>query len=130
MTDYQCGSCSYESNDLDELRLHRRETGHSVTHGAEATGAAEHVELSAGSALDGRTAAEIVLGVLSAGVIVALALQTRGAKAAAAGLMVQLARGAKEKAHLAKEVARLAAENAYLKSASGAGKTLVRYRSS
>ncbi|MET9901214.1 hypothetical protein [Streptomyces sp. NPDC006446] len=28
MTGYQCESCSYESDDLDELQRHSQETGH------------------------------------------------------------------------------------------------------
>ncbi|GHE99379.1 hypothetical protein [Streptomyces fumanus] len=32
MTDYQCGSCSYGSDDLDELQGHSHRTGHVGIH--------------------------------------------------------------------------------------------------
>ncbi|TYC70671.1 hypothetical protein [Streptomyces sp. CB01881] len=47
MADYQCRSCSYESNDLGELRQHSHRTGHvgiPETDGVEIPEVAEAVE--------------------------------------------------------------------------------------
>ncbi|MGV9267465.1 hypothetical protein ACWDRR_22695 [Kitasatospora sp. NPDC003701] len=126
MTNYQCGSCPFTSTDPDEVRLHGREVGHPVVDGAEAAAeGARDVKVSAGPALDARTVGEAVVGVLGLGVIVALAWQNKGARAA---LVKQLAVAAKKEASLVAEVARLGKEVVYLKSASGAGKTLGGFR--
>ncbi|MFI1649773.1 hypothetical protein ACH4XT_22905 [Streptomyces avidinii] len=126
MTDYQCGSCSYGSNDLDELRQHSHQTGHvgmrekdgvleedgiEPPEVAEAVEEAEATESKSGK---GRVAAEVGFGLLAAATIGVLAWQNKGLKSMAGGLLVQLAESV--------------AENEYLKSASGAGTTLNRFR--
>ncbi|MEV0452109.1 hypothetical protein [Streptomyces sp. NPDC050600] len=115
MTRYPCGSCSYESNHLDDLRLHGKETGHALR--VEDTAAPADAKVSARRFLNVRTAAEVVIAGTAAGLL----WKCRGstvradrAAAMAAGLLTQLAEAAKE--------------IDYLKSASGAGKTLVQYR--
>ncbi|MFE7354557.1 hypothetical protein ACFU8Q_15445 [Streptomyces sp. NPDC057543] len=106
MTDYQCGSCSYGSDDLDDLRQHSIQTGHVST---------GPTEVKSGK---GRVVAGIGVGLLTVATGVFAwnykTLQYKALQSLAAGLVVQ--------------VAELAAENEYLKSASGAGKTLYSYR--
>ncbi|MEU0649332.1 hypothetical protein [Streptomyces umbrinus] len=120
MTDYQCGSCSYGSNDLDEFRQHSHQTGHAGIRekgDIEPPGVAEaveEVESTEGKSGRGRAAAEVALGALAIAAIGTLALKNKGLKSMAGALLVQLAEST--------------AENGYLKSASGAGTTLYGYR--
>ncbi|GHI04505.1 hypothetical protein AQI88_37100 [Streptomyces cellostaticus] len=108
MTDYRCGSCSYGSEDLDDLRQHSIQTGHDPAGPTE------------GKSGKGRVAAGIGVGVglltFATGVFAwnYKTVQYKALQSLAAGLVVQ--------------VAELAAENEYLKSASGAGKTLNSFR--
>jgi hypothetical protein len=120
MTNYHCGSCSYGTNDLDELRQHSHQTGHiGIREKAdivtpEVAEAVEEVEPTEGKSSRGRAAAEFGLGALAVVTIGALALKNKGLKSMAGALLVQLAEST--------------AENDYLKSASGAGTTLNGYR--
>ncbi|MFJ9448091.1 hypothetical protein ACIRRH_40680 [Kitasatospora sp. NPDC101235] len=113
MTDYQCGSCSYGSDDLDGLRQHSHRTGHVGSREkdgietSEVAEAVEEAETTEGRFGKGRAAAEVGLGLLAAAAIGALAVKN-------GALQVRLAK--------------LVAENAYLKSASGAGATLSSFR--
>ncbi|MEU9164300.1 hypothetical protein AB0D29_29025 [Streptomyces sp. NPDC048424] len=101
MTDYRCGSCSYGSDDLDDLRQHWIQSGHDSTG---PTG---------GKPGKGRAVAGLGAGLLIVATGV-LGWKYKALQSLAAGLVVQ--------------VAELATENDYLKSASGAGKTLNGYR--
>ncbi|MFE6056454.1 hypothetical protein ACFQ6N_37395 [Kitasatospora sp. NPDC056446] len=113
MTDYQCGSCSYGSNDPGELRQHSRRTGHvgiRKEDGVETPGAGEAAEEAApteGRSGRGRVAARAGFVLLAAVSIGALAWRNK---------------------ELLAELTESAAENEYLKSASGAGTTLNGYR--
>ncbi|WP_329115956.1 hypothetical protein [Streptomyces sp. NBC_01353] len=106
MTDYQCGSCSYGSDDLDDLRQHSIQTGHVSAGPTE------------GKSGKGRVVAGIGIGLLTLATGAVAwnykTLQYKALQSLAAGLVAQ--------------VAELATENEYLKSASGAGKTLYGYR--
>ncbi|MFJ8646487.1 hypothetical protein ACIRNI_10235 [Streptomyces sp. NPDC093546] len=102
MTDYRCGSCSYESDDLDDLRQHSVQTGHVSTGPTE------------GKSGKGWVVAGIGVGLLTVATTGVLGWKYKSLLSVAAGLVVQ--------------VAELATENEYLKSASGAGKTLNSYR--
>lgn len=101
MTDYRCGSCSYGSDDLDDLRRHSIQTGHVSTGPAEGKPGAGTVVTGLGVGL-----LAIATGVFG--------WKYKALRSLAAGLVIQ--------------VAELATENEYLKSASGAGKTLNSYR--
>ncbi|MFB7619920.1 hypothetical protein [Kitasatospora sp. NPDC056181] len=120
MTDYQCGSCSYESNDLGELRQHLHRTGHvgiREADGIETPEVAEAVEgvgPTEGKSGRGRVAVELGLGILAAAAVGALAWKNKELRSMAGGLLVELAESV--------------SENEYLKSASGAGTTLNSYR--
>ncbi|MFE7581513.1 hypothetical protein ACFU5Y_08105 [Streptomyces gardneri] len=140
MTGHQCGSCSYGSNDLDELRQHKHQTGHvgfCENDGVNTPGAAEVVEdaePSGGKSGKGRIAAAAAVGLGVATVLGTLAWKYMKLKAendelaaengelkAENGELKSLAGG------LLAEVAELVTENDYLKSASGAGTTLRGY---
>ncbi|WP_157877956.1 hypothetical protein [Streptomyces torulosus] len=101
MTNYRCGLCSYGSDDLDDLHQHSTQTEHVSAGSTE------------GKSNKGRVAAGISVGLLT-GTTLAFAWKYKTLQSLAAGLVVQ--------------VAELIAENEYLKSASGAGKTLNGYR--
>jgi hypothetical protein len=94
--------CSYESDELDDLRQHSIQTGHVLTGPIEGVLSKDRVLVGLGVGL---------LTVAAAGVF---GWKYRALQSLAAGLVV--------------EVAELATENEYLKSASGAGKTLNSYR--
>ncbi|MGW2786631.1 hypothetical protein ACWC3X_36340 [Streptomyces populi] len=127
MTRYQCGSCSYQSDHLGEAQQHSHQTGH-VCIGKDGT---EPAGVKFGKA---RGMVKVGASVLAATTIGVLAwkykglqeeyeglqeeheeLQTKheGLLSVAAGLVVQLAEST--------------AENDYLKSATGASKTLKSY---
>ncbi|MEV0038112.1 hypothetical protein [Streptomyces sp. NPDC050804] len=106
MTDYQCGSCSYGSNDLDELRQHSHQTGpvgirekggKEIPEIAEAV---EEVEPTEGKSGKGRVAAEIGLGFLATATIGVLAWKYKGLKSMAGGLLVELAESVAENEYL------------------------------
>ncbi|MGW7789321.1 hypothetical protein [Streptomyces tricolor] len=101
MTDDRCGACSYGSDELDELREHSIKTGHVPTGPTEGTSGKTKVLVGIGGGL-----LTVATGVL--------AWRYKALHSLAAGLVVQ--------------GAELAAENDYLKSASGAGKTLNGFR--
>ncbi|GGT53251.1 hypothetical protein ABT368_26370 [Streptomyces althioticus] len=122
MTDYQCGSCSYGSDDLDELQQHSHETSHHV--GARENGA-EPVE---GKFAKAKAAAKVGATVLALAVAGFSAWKYKSLQSMAAELVVQLAESAAENATLKSENEHLKSENDYLKSATGAGKTLNSYR--
>ncbi|MGW1037348.1 hypothetical protein ACWD4Z_34790 [Streptomyces antibioticus] len=126
MTDYQCGSCSYGSNDRDQLQQHSHQTGHvgirekngileeDGIETAEVADAVEEAEPIEGKSGKGRVAAEVCLGFLAAAAIGVLTWKNKELKSMAGGLLVELAESV--------------AENEYLKSASGAGTTLNGFR--
>lgn len=120
MIHYQCGSCSYQSDDLGEAQQHSHETGH-VCIGKDGAGPA--------GGKFGKARVVIMAGasVLATTTIGALAWKYKklqedhdGLLSMAAGLVVQLAESAAENE-------RLKSENDYLKSATGASKTLKSY---
>ncbi|WP_031026663.1 hypothetical protein [Streptomyces sp. NRRL WC-3725] len=122
MADYQCGSCSYGSDDLDELQQHSRETGHVGTRKNDA----EQAEGKFGKA---RAAAKAGAKVLAVAAVVGFsAWKYKALQSMAAGLVVQLAESATENAALKSENEHLKSENDYLRSATGAGKTLNGFR--
>jgi hypothetical protein len=101
VSDYRCGSCSYGSKDLDDLRRHTIRTGHVSTGPTE------------GKSGTGTVVAGLAVGLLTVAYGV-FGWKYKALRSLAAGLVVQ--------------VAELATENEYLKSASGAGKTLNSHR--
>ncbi|MFF7413816.1 hypothetical protein [Streptomyces lydicus] len=106
MTDYQCGSCCYGSDDLDDLRQHSVQTGH----------------VSAGPTEGKSGKGGIVVGIGVGLLTVATGIFARNYKTRQYKALQSLAAG------LVVQVAELATENEYLKSASGAGKTLYSFR--
>lgn len=127
MIHYRCGSCSYQSDQLDEAQQHSSQTGH-VCVGTEDARPAEGKLGKAKVLLMGGAGAVAAVG---AGVFAwkYKALQTEneelkteneGLLSMAAGLVVQLAESTAENESLKYE-------NAYLKSATGAAKTLKSY---
>ncbi|MFB9593705.1 hypothetical protein [Streptomyces racemochromogenes] len=120
MTHYECGSCSFRSEQLDEAQHHSQQSGHICV-------GKENAAPLLGKFRRAGVVAMAGAGVLAAGTIGALAwkckelqeekeeLQTKneGVLSMAAGLAVQLAESL--------------AENDYLKSATGAAKTLKSY---
>ncbi|MFF4387181.1 hypothetical protein ACFY0G_10440 [Streptomyces sp. NPDC001552] len=115
MADYQCGACSYGSDDLDELQQHSHQTGHTGIRKNDA----EPAEGKFGKA---RAAAKVGVKILTVAAVVGFsAWKYKSLESMAAGLVVQLAESATENEHLK-------SENSYLKSATGAGKTLNSYR--
>ncbi|MFH8636067.1 hypothetical protein [Streptomyces goshikiensis] len=122
MTHYQCGSCLYESDRLGEAEQHSRQTGH-VCIGKDGAGPARGRFGKAGVAVK---AGASVLAATTIGVLAwkyktlqeeheELQTKHEGLLPMAAGLAVQLAESM--------------AENDYLKSATGAAKTLKSYDS-
>lgn len=115
MTHYQCGSCSFQSDHLCEAQQHSQQTGH-VCIGKEDAGLA-----------GGKFGKAGVVVTVGAGVLAAtatalgvLAWKYKGLQSMAAGLVVQLAESTAENESLK-------SENDYLKSATGASKTLKSY---
>jgi len=115
VTGYQCGSCSYESDDFDELRQHAQDnTGHQGVGdegGIEATevaAAAEGAEPTRGKSSKRTVAARLALGLLVA-TVGALLWEREESKS---------------------EIEGLKSENEYLKSASGTGERLRSFRRS
>jgi hypothetical protein len=127
MTRYRCGSCSYQSDHLDEAHQHSNQTGH-VCIGKDGAGPA------GGKVGKARVVVKAGASALAATTIGVLAwqckklqgeheeLQTKheGLLSMAAGLVVQLAESTAENESLK-------SENDYLKSATGASKTLKSY---
>ncbi|MGW0876879.1 hypothetical protein ACWD3Z_41395 [Streptomyces sp. NPDC002740] len=120
MTRYRCGSCSYQSDHLDEAQQHSNQMGHVCIgkDGAEPAGGkvgkARVVVKAGASALAATT-----IGVL-AWKYKKLQGEHEGLLSMAAGLVVQLAESTAENESLK-------SENDYLKSATGASKTLKSY---
>ncbi|MFJ6478954.1 MULTISPECIES: hypothetical protein [unclassified Streptomyces] len=121
MTQYQCGSCSYQSDHLGEAQQHSDQTGH-VCVGKD--GAAPAAGGRFGKAGVVVKAGASVLAATTFGVLAwkykrlheeheELQVEHQGLLSMAAGLVVQLAEST--------------AENDYLKSATGASKTLKSY---
>ncbi|MFC7259648.1 hypothetical protein [Streptomyces lutosisoli] len=115
MTHYQCGSCSFQSDHLGEAQQHSQQTGH-VCIGKDGAGPA-----------GGKSGKAGVVVTVGAGVLAAtatalgvLAWKYKGLQSMAAGLVVQLAESTAENESLK-------SENDYLKSATGASKTLKSY---
>ncbi|MET8565231.1 hypothetical protein ABZV75_33495 [Streptomyces flaveolus] len=122
MANYRCGSCSYGSDDLDELQQHSHETGHVGIRKDDA----EPAEGKFGKA---RAAAKVGAKVLAVAAVVGFsAWKYKTLQSMTAGLVVQLAESATENAALKSENEHLKSENDYLKSATGAGRTLYGYR--
>ncbi|MEU6341853.1 hypothetical protein ABZ883_13005 [Streptomyces sp. NPDC046977] len=134
MTNYQCGSCSFQSDHLGETEQHSQQTGH-VCIGKDGAGPA------GGKFGKAKVLVKAGVGVLATTAIGVLAwkykglqdeheglqeeheeLQTKheGLLSMAAGLVTQLAESTAEKESLK-------SENDYLKSATGASKTLKSY---
>ncbi|WP_129593418.1 hypothetical protein [Streptomyces sp. C] len=134
MVHYQCGSCSYRTDDLGEAQQHSRETGHVCVGKEVAEPTARKFGRTKGLAVAG-------VGVLAATTIGVITwkykklqedheelqedheeLQTKheGLVSMAAGLLSQLAESTAENESLK-------SENDYLKSATGASKTLKSY---
>ncbi|MFJ3836551.1 hypothetical protein ACIPY6_13685 [Streptomyces sp. NPDC090054] len=125
MTHYQCGSCSYQSDHLGEAQKHSHQTGHVVI-GKDDAAPAE------GKFDKARVMVTAGAGVLAATTIGLLAAwkykklqeeyetKHEGLLSMAAGLVVQLAESTAENDSLK-------SENNYLKSATGASKTLKSY---
>ncbi|MEV7444371.1 hypothetical protein AB0O22_25105 [Streptomyces sp. NPDC091204] len=133
MTDYPCGSCSYGSNDLDELRRHSQETGHVGIRDKD--GLLDEARPSARKSGKGRVVAEVALGVLAATAVGVLAWKNQKLAAENDGLKDENDELRDENAGvrsmaggLLAELAALVAENEFLKSASGAGTTLNGFR--
>ncbi|MFF7369088.1 hypothetical protein [Streptomyces tricolor] len=101
MTDDRCVPCAHGSDELEDLQEHSVQTGHAPTGPTEGTSGKAKVLVGLGGGF-----LTIATGVL--------AWRYKALHSLAAGLVVQ--------------VAELAAENDYLKSASGAGKTLNGFR--
>jgi hypothetical protein len=124
MIHYRCGSCSYQSDQLDEAQQHSGQTGH-VCVGTEDARPAEgklgkaKVLLMAGAGAVAAVGAGVFAWKCKALQAENEELQTEneGLLSMAAGLVVQLAESTAENESLR-------AENEYLKSPSGAGKTL------
>lgn len=121
MADYQCESCSYGSNDLDELQQHSRETGHAGVRKNDAEPVEGKFAKAKAAAMVGATALALAVAGFSV-------WKYKSLRSMADGLVVQLAESAAENAALQSENEHLKSENDYLKSASGAGKTLYSYR--
>ncbi|MFJ7593346.1 hypothetical protein ACIQZO_39440 [Streptomyces sp. NPDC097617] len=120
MTHYQCGSCSYQSDHLGEAQQHSHQTGH-VCIGKDGAGSA------GGKFGKARVVVKSGASVLAATTIGVLAWKCKGLQekhegvlSMAAGLVVQLAESTAENESLK-------SENDYLKSATGASKTLKSY---
>ncbi|QLJ01242.1 hypothetical protein HZZ00_09575 [Streptomyces sp. NEAU-sy36] len=120
MTRYRCGSCSYRSHHLGDAQQHSQQTGHVCT-GKDDAGPAGGRFGKAGVVVKAGA------GVLAATTIGALAWKCKGLQeerdgllSMAAGLVVQLAEATAENESLK-------SENDYLKSATGAAKTLKSY---
>ncbi|MFE5847848.1 hypothetical protein ACFQ7N_40125 [Streptomyces niveus] len=133
MTNYQCGSCSFGSNDLGALQQHTHQTDHVGIHEKdgietpEVAEAVEEAEPTGGRSGKGRIAAAVALGLLAAAAGVLTWENKRltaenDELAAENGELKSMAGG------LLSELAELVAENEYLKSASGAGTTLNSHR--
>ncbi|NEB93187.1 hypothetical protein [Streptomyces bauhiniae] len=142
MTGYQCGSCSYKDDDVDGLRRQTDRMGHvgiretacvHAPEGAEAAPAAGTREAASGRgrvvAAAGFLAATVTIGILAwknkalaterdelAAENGRLKSENDGLNSMNRGLLVQLAE--------------LVVENVWLKSASGAGSTLGKFRGS
>ena len=113
MTHYRRGSCSYEGDHLGEAQQHSQQTGH-VCIGRDGAGPA------GGKFGKARGVVKVSASVLAATTLGVLAWKNKGLQeenegllSTAAGLLVQLAEST--------------AENDYLKSATGASKTLKSY---
>lgn len=120
MTHYQCGSCSYKNDHLGEAQQHSHQTGHVCIgkDGAEPTGrkfGKARVVVSAGASVLAATTIGVLAWKYRGLQEEHEELQTKheGLLSMAAGLVVQLAEST--------------AENDYLKSATGASKTLKSY---
>lgn len=116
MTHYQCGSCSFQSDHLGEAQQHSQETGH-VCIGKNGAGPAGGKSSKAGVAV---TVGASVLAATATTALGVLAWKYKGLQSMAAGLVVQLAESTAENESLK-------SENNYLKSATGASKTLKSY---
>ncbi|MBW8800847.1 MAG: hypothetical protein JF597_47025 [Streptomyces sp.] len=135
MTSYQCGSCSYESDDLDEAQEHSFQTGH-VCIGKDGAGSA------GGRFGKARGAAGVGISVLAASALgvfawkyKALAAEKDDLAAENSELKSTVDRLAAENSKLTSmagqlvvQLAELITENDYLKSRTGAGKNLRRFR--
>ncbi|WP_042435668.1 hypothetical protein [Streptacidiphilus anmyonensis] len=120
MIHYQCGSCSYQSDHLGEAQRHSHQTGH-VCIGKDDAGPA------GGKFGKARVVVKAGASVLAATTIGVFAWKYKGLQkehegllSMAAGLVVQLADSTAENQSLK-------SENDYLKSATGASKTLKSY---
>ncbi|WP_440556958.1 hypothetical protein ACSP97_08420 [Streptomyces sp. SCPE 10] len=121
MTRYQCGSCSYRSDRLGEAQQHSHRTGHVCVGKDDARPAGGRF---------GKAKVVAGVGVLAAATLGAVGTlawkckelkeEQEGVLSMAAGLLVQLAESAAANESLK-------AENDYLKSATGAAKTLKSY---
>jgi hypothetical protein len=135
VTDYQCGSCSYGSNDLDELRQHSRQTGHAGgIETPEAVAAVNQADAARqGKSNKGRLVAEVAVSLVAVTATGAYVLKSRDLKAMKSlfsGQGVEIERLKAIAGGLAADLAKKVAEIDFLKSPSGAGQNLVslRYR--
>ncbi|MFE9927957.1 hypothetical protein [Streptomyces sp. NPDC005533] len=128
MTDYQCGSCSYGSNDLDELRQHAQRTGHVGIRDKD--GPLEEAGPSERKGGKGRVLAEVAIGALAATAVGVLAWKNHKLTAENDELTAENVEVKSMAGGLLAELAALVTENEFLKSASGAGTTLNSYRGS
>lgn len=116
MNHYQCGSCSFQSDHLGEAQQHSQQTGH-VCIGKDGAGPAGGKSGKAGVVV---TVGASVLAATATAALGVLAWKYKGLQSMAAGLVVQLAESTAENESLK-------SENDYLKSATGASKTLKSY---
>ncbi|MEW1779910.1 hypothetical protein [Streptomyces sp. NPDC086777] len=135
MINYRCVSCSYESDDLDEAQEHSRRTGH-VCIGKDAAGS------TGGRFTKARAAAGVTVGVLAVGALGGfawkykalavekdeLAAENSALKSTVDGLAAENSKLTSMAGQLLVQVAELVTENDFLKSRTGAGKNLRRFR--
>lgn len=125
MADFQCGSCSYTSDDRDEAREHSREAGHLVILGNDGVETVEAAEaVAAGGKSDrARLAGEwfLVLGAVALGAALAATGKSSGLARENQALKSM---GVALRAKVTNQETIIT----YLKSASGAGTVLAGYR--
>ncbi|SEC48436.1 hypothetical protein SAMN04490357_2115 [Streptomyces misionensis] len=123
MTRYQCGSCSYRSDHLGDAQQHSQQTGH-VCIGKDDAGP------TGGRFGKARVVVKAGAGVLAAtaiGAVGALAWKCKGLQEERDGLLSMASGLVAQLAEATAENESLRSENDYLKSATGAAKTLKSY---